>query len=208
MDLKEFKEQEYDAQLFGFTVEDFMIAIRLLVKDEVTHFTDAMTTALIKKYADDDPEIGRVKEITKSLIDQYMNASVEPLKTLETQLKDLLHIPAHVLLPGDTIQRTQYSASEEKEMDSQLSDLLMRIKRTKSFDVELHQELKILRDALPLLTRMVGECERLVAERNESEKVLEVLMPSVDEMVNHRLFLLSLNQDSSDSTSDSVENSS
>uniref|UniRef100_A0A1B6MUW2 Protein MIS12 homolog n=1 Tax=Graphocephala atropunctata TaxID=36148 RepID=A0A1B6MUW2_9HEMI len=208
MDVIDIKDQEYDAQLFGFTVKDFMTAIRLLVKEEVTRFTDAMTTALIKKYANDDPEVEKVKEITKSLIDQYMNASMEPLKTLEVQLKELLHIPPHVLLPGDSIQRTQYSASEEQEVDNQLADLLTRIKRTKSFDMELHQELKMLRDSLPLLTRLVRECERLVAEHNESDKVFQTLMPSVEEMINHRLLSLNLDQDTSDSMNCTADNSS
>lgn len=48
---------------------------------------------------------------------------------LQNQLKELLHIPPHVLLPEDEAQKTQYSNSEEEEVDNQIKDLLKRIKR-------------------------------------------------------------------------------
>lgn len=54
------------------------------MKDEVVRYTESITTSLLKRYADkDDPEIKEVKEITESLINQYICASVEPMNRLE-----------------------------------------------------------------------------------------------------------------------------
>lgn len=48
---------------------------------------------------------------------------------LQNQLKELLHIPPHVLLPEDEAQKNQYSIRDEEEMDNHIKDLLKRIKR-------------------------------------------------------------------------------
>lgn len=48
---------------------------------------------------------------------------------LQNQLKDLLHIPPHVLLPEDEVQSNQYSIRDEEEIENQIKDLLNRIKR-------------------------------------------------------------------------------
>lgn len=64
---------------------DFVLfSVKILVKDEVIRYADSITSSLIKMYtAEDDPEIKQVKELTKSLINQYICASVDPLKRLE-----------------------------------------------------------------------------------------------------------------------------
>lgn len=53
----------------------------------------------------------------------------ETLTKLQDQLKDLLHIPPYVLLPQDSCQRIQYTGKEESEVDQQVSELLLRLKR-------------------------------------------------------------------------------
>lgn len=61
------------------------------MKDEVVRYTESMTSSLLKKYtAQDDPEIEQVKEVTKTLINQYICASVEPLKRLEVSSYEYL----------------------------------------------------------------------------------------------------------------------
>lgn len=69
---------------------DFVLfSVKILVKDEVIRYADSITSSLIKMYtAGDDPEIKQVKELTKSLINRYICASVDPLKRLEVSSYD------------------------------------------------------------------------------------------------------------------------
>lgn len=52
--------------------------------------------------------------------------------------------------------------------------------QTKSFDVELRQELQMLRDVLPQLNRQVQELEQLDQSRVECESMFQQLEPVMD----------------------------
>lgn len=52
--------------------------------------------------------------------------------------------------------------------------------QTKSFDVELRQELQMLRDVLPQLNRQVQELEQLDQNRVECESMFQQLEPVMD----------------------------
>lgn len=52
--------------------------------------------------------------------------------------------------------------------------------QTKSFDVELRQELQMLRDVLPQLNRQVQELEQLDQSSVECESMFQQLEPVMD----------------------------
>lgn len=63
------------------------------MKDEVVRYTGSITSSLLRRYTDeDDPEIKEVKEITESLLNQYICASVEPMNRLEVSSYECLLI--------------------------------------------------------------------------------------------------------------------
>lgn len=60
--------------------------MKCAVREEVTRFVGSMTTALIAKYSDQNhPEIEKVKDLTKTLLEKYITSSDQPLKALEVR---------------------------------------------------------------------------------------------------------------------------
>ncbi|XP_054282344.1 protein MIS12 homolog [Macrosteles quadrilineatus] len=196
VDIENIRESEYDSQLFGFTVEHFIHAFKMLVHEEVERLTSAMASSLKKKCPEDDiAERALIEGIKNNLVKQYMNNAESSLGMLKAQLRELLHIPPHVLLPEDETQRIQYTSEEEKEMDNLLEDLFQRLKRAKAFKVELLQEMKMLQDVLPDLNRRVEELETLAATHQKKEEDLRSLVPTLGEVINKTQTISQLGND-------------
>lgn len=66
--------------------------------------------------------------------------------------------------------------------------------QTKSFDVELRQELQMLRDVLPQLNKKVEELEQLDQSRVECESMFQQLEPVMDS-INQDMQQICINKD-------------
>lgn len=66
--------------------------------------------------------------------------------------------------------------------------------QTKSFDVELRQELQMLRDVLPQLNRRVQELEQLDQSRVECESMFQQLEPVIGS-INQDMQQIRINQE-------------
>lgn len=164
------KSEEYEAHLFGFTSSDVTDGIKHVMTDQIKGSIDAMKRTILRQDGSKECE-NEINEVTDQLLNGYMSAFSRAMKDLEVEVKDIFHIPLHVLLPCDQAQKTQYTDEDEKRVDRELEQLRNRAKRAMCMETLMKMELNVLSSNIDAIETKVAEMKVALAEAEKERGV-------------------------------------
>ncbi|XP_063228557.1 uncharacterized protein LOC134534219 [Bacillus rossius redtenbacheri] len=157
--VKKLVEQEYETQLFGFSSQAMIDAVRTAVSNSV-EAASASLARKISEHMDCRPEDARAAAAL--LVEECETAVNETLPAHEGAIAKHFRIPSHVLLEEDEPQRKQVTPAEAAALDDRLADLTRRAKRAALLDCYLDAQL----EAVAETRRRLEACEaRLGSEQ-------------------------------------------
>lgn len=149
--IEEFNEAEYEAQYFGFPTRAFTDGMYNAIHDYTRSSLNEAQELLFQKHADVMTE-EQVKGGSESILQHltaFLNKAIDKLEIY--LMKNVFHIPEHVILPEDFVHKNSHSVEEHNSLYQEIDNLKEKIIETQRRKALLKQELedqKIIKEKL------------------------------------------------------------
>lgn len=168
--------QEYETQYFGFTPKSFIDGVYNALADYLYDSVDASDKYIASEAQSSKHPVSAeaVRESSDRLLAHLQFAFDKAFDRLETYLmKNIFHIPSHVVLPEDKIHAEMtVTESEEVRLDSELEDLRQRIMNARFVNARLQQwssDVKQVQDLLDALLKQLEEYQKVCIQANVAD---------------------------------------
>ncbi|XP_072034373.1 protein MIS12 homolog [Amphiura filiformis] len=134
--------KEYEVQYFGFTPQSFANGVYNAMVDYLQDSVEVTQDYILKQFAaKEDVSQEAVKQGSDRLFAVFIDTFNITFDRLESYLlKNIFHIPSHVVLPEDKVnQEHQYTAAEESKLDTEIEELKQRVTDAKYVNARLRQ---------------------------------------------------------------------
>lgn len=165
------RENEYEAQFFGFTPEPFVNGVYNAVNDYVADcFQELETQIKSEPSMSSNASQEQLRVESEKMIKNFYRSMDGAFDRFEIYVKkNILKIPPHVLLPEDKVQDGhQYTVEDEKEIEKEIDEIERKIKAARYVNSELKQEREELDFALAQLEGLSKQMDEIQDAFKES----------------------------------------
>jgi len=184
------RQEEYDDQLFGYSVSDVCDSVKEGFRTEFRCNVDLLENALLEPQSSKEDKEA-VKKAVNAIYQKCLEATKEPLEVLTRKLSGILSLPPHVLLPEDNVQRKRYTQEDEDNERAAIAQLESRLRRAQFmknvYEDEIQKwqkvedDLKLVDERFSVLRELEADTENHASSTEFHKLVQTVLEMEVED---------------------------